>query len=326
MLITRRRLLGLVSATTLSAITRIAQADEFPSRPITLIVQAAPGGASDLVARLMAEKLTANLGAPIVIENVPAAGGNVAVQRVIHSRPDGYTLLVCGSKSAIAESLFKSHPFNLSKDLAQVSPIGGADLALVVNIESHLKNVQDLVREIKSRPGKVTVGVGDTIGGIQHLGAELLKSSIQGDFLIVPYGTLSKLAVAVRGGEVDAAFELMPGIVPLVQQGVFRALATTGSQRVADFPHVPTIAEAGFPKAELTTISLLAAPAGTPMDVIARLNGAMAQVLAQPDFQKALRVRGAKAAVAMKPAQTQRMMDADIEKWRSIVRLANVSL
>ncbi len=172
----------------------------------------------------------------------------------------------------------------------------------------------------------MTLGVGDTIGGIQHLGAELLKSSIQCDFLIVPYGSLSKLAVAVRTGEVDAAFELMPGIVPQVQQGVFRALATTGSRRFADFPNVPTIAEAGFPKAELTTFTLLAAPAGTPAAAISRLNNAMAQVLAQTDFQKALRLRGAKAAVAMSPAQTQRMMDADIEKWRSIVRLANVSL
>ncbi len=141
MLVTRRRLLGLASATALSAVTRTAQADEFPSRPITLVVQAAPGGASDLIARLMAEKLSANLGAPIVIDNMPAAGGNVALQRVIHSRPDGYTLLVCGSKSAIAESLFRSRPFNLSRDLVQVSPIGGTDLALVVNIASRLKNV-----------------------------------------------------------------------------------------------------------------------------------------------------------------------------------------
>jgi len=311
----------------MSAVTTgAARADGFPNRPITLVVQAAPGGASDLIARLMAQKLTANLGTPIVIDNAPAAGGNVAVQRVIHATPDGYTLLVCGSKSAIAESLFKARPFNLSKDLVQVAPIGSTDLALVVDSKSRLKKVDDLVREIKARPGKITIGVGDTIGGIQHLGAELLKSSVQGDFLIVPYGSLSKLEVAVRAGEVDAAFELMPGVITLVQQGELRALATTGAQRTADLPDVPTIAEAGFPKSELTTLSFIAAPAGTPLAVITRLNDAMAQVLGQPDFQKALAMRGSRAATAMKPAETQRQMAADIEKWRGIVKLAKVSL
>ncbi len=327
MLLFRRQMLHLASAIAMSALVAgTAHAAEFPNRPITLVVQAAAGGASDLVARLMAQRLTANLGVPIVVDNAPAAGGVVAVQRLIHAKPDGYTLMICGSKSAIAESLFKSRPYNLGKDLVQVAPIVSADLALVVDGNSKLKNVGALVQEIKARPGKVTIGVGDTIGGIQHLGAELLKSAVQGDFLIVPYGSVSKLEVALRAGEVDAAVELVPGLISLVQQGGLRALATTGNERQGDLPNVPTIAEAGFPKAQLTTLSFVAAPAGTPPAVIAKLNDALTKVLAQPDFQKTMRTRGLRPAAAQSPGDAQRMMEADIDKWRGIVKLANVPL
>ncbi|CAG2158926.1 Bug family tripartite tricarboxylate transporter substrate binding protein [Cupriavidus numazuensis] len=327
MLLFRRQMLRLASAVAMSVLVAgTAHADQFPSRPITLVVQAAAGGASDLVARLVAQRLTANLGVPVVVDNAPAAGGVVAVKRLVRASPDGYTLMICGTKSAIAESLFKSHPYNLSKDLIQVAPIVSTDLALVVDGNSKLKNVGDLVREIKTRPGKVTIGVGDTIGGIQHLAAELLKSSVQGNFLIVPYGSLSKLEVAVRGGEVDAAVELVPGLISLLQQGGLRALATTGKERQGDLPNVPTIAEAGLPKAELTPLSFVAAPAGTPAAVIARLNAALKKVLAEPEFQKAMTSRGLRPVSAESSADAQRMMDADIEKWRGIVKLANVPL
>ncbi|WER46582.1 tripartite tricarboxylate transporter substrate binding protein [Cupriavidus sp. WKF15] len=303
-----------------------ASAGEFPEKPITLVVQAAAGGAADLPARIVGQKLGVLLGVPVVVENMPAAGGIVATRRVIHANPDGYTLLVYGTKAAIAESLFKTRPYNLTKDLTPVALIGFTDLALVVDRKSPLKTVADLVAAVKAKPGQVTVGVGDTVGGIQHLGAELLKASIQGNFLIVPYGSISKLTVAVRSGEVDAAFELLPGMLPQVKGGEVRALATAGSQRNSDLPNVPTLAESGVPNAEMTTLSMIATPAGTPPAVIAKLNNAVNQALSQRDVQEALRGRGATPAAGTKPADAQRLMEGQVTRWRDAVRLAKVPL
>ncbi len=324
----RRRFLGFLSTVLVSAVigAGTASAGEYPDKAITLVVQAAAGGAADFSARLLGQKIGMLLGVPVVIENMPAAGGIVAARRVIQAKPDGYTLLVYGTKAAIAESLFKTRPYNLTKDLSPVAIIGSTDLALVVERKSPLKTVADLVAVIKARPGKVTVGVGDTVGGIQHLGAELLKASMKGDFLIVPYGSNSKLTVAVRSGEVDVAFELLPAMLPQIKEGEVRALATAGSQRSSDLTNVPTLTESGIPNADMTTLNMIATPAGTPPAVIAKLNHAVNQVLGQPDVQQALRSRGATPAAGSTPADAQRIMEGQVTKWRDAVKLAKVPL
>lgn len=323
----RRQFLSLMSVTTVSAATWTSPvwANTYPSRPITLIVQAAAGGASDLVARMLGQKLGDELGASVVIENVPAAGGIVAVQKAIRSKPDGYTLLFCGSKSAIAESLFKTRPYTLTKEIALVGVVGSTDLALVVDAKSSpFKSVDDLVKKIKAQPGKITIGVGDTVGGIQHLGAELLKKAVQGDFLIVPYGSASKLSVAVQSGEVDAAFELLPSVVGLVNQGALRALATTGSQRSEVLPTVPTLKQAGIENADVTVNSFVAAPTGMPTEVLAKLNKAMNKVLSLPDYQSALRARSSNVGAAVTPLEAQALLNNEVNKWGEIIKAAKV--
>jgi tripartite-type tricarboxylate transporter receptor subunit TctC len=303
-----------------------ALAREYPERPITLVVQTAPGGAADLAARIVGQKLGTLLGTPVVVENMPAAGGITATRRVIGAKPDGYTLLICGTKSAIAESLFNARPYNLAKDLSAVGLIGTTDLAVVVDKNSPVKTIGELVAKIRANPGKVTLGVGDTPGGIQHLGAELLKSSVKGDLLIVPYGSFGKLAVAVRAGEVDATLELLPAVLPQIRGGEMRALAVASARRSSDLPGVPTLAESGIENAEMTTMNMIAAPAGTPVAVITKLNTALNEALGQPDVQEALRSRGANPATGSKPADAQHMMENQVAKWRDVVKLAKVPL
>lgn len=324
----RRCFVGFLSAMALSATLSggVAAAGEFPGKPITLVVQASAGGASDFAARIVAQKLGTVLGGSVVIENMPAAGGMLATRKVLHATPDGYTLLVYGTKAAIAESLFKTRPYNLAKDLIPVGFIGSSDIALVVDRKSPLKSIGDLTAEIKARPGRVTVGVGDTIGGIQHLSAELLKAALQGDFLIVPFGSIAKLVAAVRSGEVDVAFELTPAVASQIKAEEMRALATTGSQRSMDLPNVPTLAESGIANADVTATSMIATPAGTPAAVVTKLNDALNLVLGQRDVQEALRSRGSTPAPATSSADAQRLMEAQVSKWRDAVRLAKVPL
>lgn len=324
----RRKFLALAPALALPAglLAREAAASGFPSRAITVVVPTAAGGAADLSARILVDRMGAILGTPMVIENVPAAGGIVATRRVAAAQPDGHTLLNFGTKAAIAESLFKDRPYNLARDIAPIGLIGMAELALFVDKGSTLKSVGELAERIRSQPGKVTVGVGDTVGGIQHLGAELLKASLKGDFLIVPYGSAGKLIAAVRGGEVDAALELVPPMLPQVKSGDMRALAAASAQRSSYLPEVPTLTESGIANAEMAVLSMLGAPAGTPSAVMAKLNEAMRQALGQREVQEALRNRGSVPGEGMDPAQARRLMQAQVNQWREAVQQAKVTL
>lgn len=299
-------------------------AQPFPSRPLTLVVQATAGGASDIVARQVTQKMSESLGQAVVIVNQPAAGGNVAVQTVVNAKPDGYTMLWLGTKSAIAESLFKMRPFNLNKGLTAVAFIGGTDLAVVVPSTSRLGNMQELLQEIKAKQGKLTIGVGDVPGGIQHLSAELFKSAVQGDFLIVPFGSASKLVTAIRGGDVDVGIELVPPLMGQIRSGDLRALAVTGEKRVRVLSDVPTLAEAGIKDSEVSANSFIAVPAGTPPAVIEQLNRALLGALQDPELQARLDAMGSSLAGIATPANAQARLEQEVLKWREVVRLAKV--
>lgn len=303
-----------------------AFAQPYPSRPITLVVQAAPGGAADLTARQLAQKVTASLGQPVTILNEPAAAGVLAVQRVMRAKPDGYTLLMLGSKSAIAVAGGRLQNVDLLKQLAPVSFIGSSDVVIVTDPKSRFKRLGDLVQEIKARPGTVKIGVGDVAGGIQHLMAELFKLSVQGDFVIVPFGTMANLYVAVQSGEVDAGVELLAAIFNRVKGGEVRALAVSGSHVHPDLRDVPTAAEAGVAAFEGSTNSFIAAPAGTPPAVIERLNREINLALRQPDSIQAALARGSRVPDPVTPQQAAELLAREMTRWMSIVRQANVRL
>jgi tripartite-type tricarboxylate transporter receptor subunit TctC len=323
---TRRRVLqGTAALLALPGTFGRAQ-QAWPANPVTLVVQAAPGGSADQTARMLSVKLGERLRVPIIVSNEPAASGMVAVRRVVGLKPDGYTLLLIGTKSAIAAGMGKTAPFDLARDFEPIAIVNSSDLVVVVPQASPLTSVNDLVKEIRAKPGKVTLAAGDVSGGIQHLGAALFKTAVQGDLVIVPYGSTAKLTVAVRSGEVHAAFELLPAVMGQIRAGELRVLATTGQKRNPDLPNVPTLTEAGFPNSEVVTRTFLAARAGTPAAVLQVINTEIGQVLSQPDVQANARLRGTSLIESMPAAATRKEFVAEIGRWRDAVRRTGLSV
>lgn len=302
-------------------------AESYPSRPISLVVQAAAGGSSDITARVLAQKLAAAMGTPVVVMNEPSAGGIVAMQKVKRAEPDGYTLMVMGTKAAIGSAIFAGKNIDVLRDFEPVAQISTGQLAVVVKRNSPLKTMDDLIREIKAKPGRVTVAVGDVAGGIQYLGAGLLRREIQGDFVIVPYGSAAKLNTAMRAGEVDAAFELVPGVVGSLRDGEARALVVAGANQLGDLPGlkgVPTMKEAGLPGSDVTTSTFVVAPTGTPADIVKTLNAEIVRALAQPDLQQASRSRGSGVPQPYTAAETKLQLAKEVARWQDIVKQADV--
>lgn len=302
-------------------------ADGYPSRPISLIVQAAPGGSSDITARVLGQKLSVAMNTPVVVINEPSAGGIVAMQRVKRAEPDGYTLMILGTKAAIGDAIFAAKNIDVQRDFEPIAQISTGQLAVIVKKNSPLKNMNDLIREIKAKPGRITAAAGDVAGGIQYLGAALLREEIKGDFVIVPYGTAAKLATAVRAGEVDVAFELVPGVVGLLRDGEARALAVGGTNQLGDLPGmkgVPTMKDVGLEGSDVTTSTFIVAPAGTPADIVKTLNTQIVRVLAQPDLQQASRSRGSGIPDPYTAPQTKEQLAKEIARWQAIVKQAHV--
>lgn len=323
---TRRTALQCMLGVASVCATGIAHAQKYPDRVLTFIVAANPGGAADITARGIAEKMTESMGQQVIIFNEARAGGALALRRLIDAPPDGYTMLMMGPKSAIANAFGKAGSEHLLQDVIPVTNLSSSELAVIVPPTSPLKDMADLVRKIKGQPGKVTIGVGDVTGGIQHMGAELFRNEIQGRFVVVPYGSSAKLTMAVRTGEVDAAFELMGPVMGFIRENVIKALAITGPHRYPELASVPTVAEAGFPKSELVTNSFLVVPARTPADVVRQLNAGVNRVLSQPDLQAKGRARGSRVPDPVTPAEASKLFAMELAKWIDIVQMAGVKL
>ncbi len=305
----------------------LAEANGYPSRPISLIVQAAAGGSSDTTARVLAQKLSTAMNTQVVVMNEPAAGGIAAMQRVKRAAPDGYTLMILGTKAAIGGAIFAAQNIDVLRDFEPIAQISTGQIALVVKNNSPLKSIDDLVKEIKARPGQITAATGDVAGGIQYLGAALFRKETKGDFVIVPYGTAAKLSTAVRAGEVDVAFELVPGVVGLLRDGEARALAVGGAKRFEELPGlkgVPTLREAGLPGSDVTTSTFIVAPAGTPPAILQTLNTQVLRALTQPDLQQASRNRGSGIPDPLSAAQAKTQLAQEVARWQEIVQQAHI--
>jgi len=294
----------------------------YPTRPIRLLVPFGPGGVGDITARVVAQKIGASLGQQIVVDNRPGAGGIVASELVAKAAPDGYTLLLLNNAHAVSMSLFKSLPYDTLRDFAPVSSLSNFSAVLLVNPDSPIKSVKDLIATAKASPGKLNVGT-IQIGATQHLSSELFKSMAGLDWVHIPYTNTGLLLTGLRGNGVQVAFEFIAPVVGMVKAGQFRALAVSTRTRFSGLPDVPTVHEAGVPGYEVMSWNGIAAPAGTPKRVINRLNRAITEALAMPDVKQ----RFQELAVDARPDTPEgfrKLVASEIVKWGKVIEVARI--
>jgi len=307
-----------------AAAPRLAQAqNEYPNRPVSLIVPYAAGGVADVAMRLLGDKLSTRLGQQFVIENRPGAGGIVAAQAAAAAPGDGYTLLMTGNNNAIAAALFKSLPYNVLADFASVSTAAFFDLIIVTRVGSPLRSVADVIAAARSQPGKLNIGTINP-GSTQNLAAELFISTAEIKAAIVPFRTSPDMAGALLRGDIDVAFEFYAAVHGLLADNKLMALATAGPSRTAYLPHVPTAIESGLDNYEVTSWNGLSAPAATPARIIGTLTQAVKEVMPSADIQ----TRATEMGMAMRWSTSDQMtarMQADIGKWSGVIAKAGIA-
>ena len=316
-------LAALATLATLAAGPAAAQAG-YPNRPITLIVPFGPGGIADITARSVAQAMSVALKQAIVVDNRPSAGSIVGSAAVAKAAPDGYTLLLMSNGNAVSASLFKTLPYDMGRDFAPIATLGYFDLALFVNAGSRFKNVADLLAFARANPGKLTLG-SITAGSTQNLATELFKTTTGIDAVIVPYKGTPAVVTALRAGEIDAGFEILGPMVGQVNARAIRALAVTSDQRFAALPEVPTMKEAGVANYSVASWNALAAPAGTPAEVIARLNVAANAALASPAVQERFLAVGVRPQGST-PGQLRTLLANETKRWGEVMRKAKIEV
>ncbi|HEX7251190.1 MAG TPA: tripartite tricarboxylate transporter substrate binding protein [Burkholderiales bacterium] len=299
--------------------------DAYPSRPVRIVVPFAPGGSTDIFARLIGERLAAALGQPVPIENRAGAGGNIGADAVAKAAPDGYTLLMATTGvMAINNALYKSMTYDAAKDLEPVIFVASISNVLSVPAELPAKSVKELIALAKAKPGSLTFASSGA-GSSTHLSAELFKSMAGVEIEHVPFKGSGQALVDVIAGRVSMIFDNMPSALPHIKSGKLRALGVTGLQRSSALPEVPTIAEAGVPGYDSLSWSGIAAPAGTPKETIARLNRAIDAILASAEMRSKLADQGGEA-IGGPPERFGSHIRAEREKWGRLIRERNITL
>ena len=319
---TRRHLFSLLALSAAMALPHVAVAQTFPSKAIRLVVPFGAGGVADLTARTVAQKLSESLGQSVLVDNRPGAGGVVAGDLVAKADPDGHTLLLMSNGTAVSAGLFKSLPFDTLRDFAPVSTLGFFDIAIITQGDSKFKTLSDLLAYARANPGKLNLG-SINIGSTQNLAAELFKSSAGVDMQIVPFNGSPAVITALRGGQIDAAVEILAPVLPQINAKALRALAVTGTKRAAVLPDVPTAKESGVTNYEAASWNAIAAPSKTPKSVIARLNKEITAALNSPDVKKRLADQNV-AAQASTPEQAAELLASEVKRWGEVIVRAKV--
>jgi len=320
--------LALMLAMTLLAapyVSSSSHAEDYPSRPVRIIVPFGAGGPADVTARLLGNMLQESLGQPVVVENRTGAGGVIGTEAAAHAPPDGYTLLMMSNTQTANESLVPAaqRKYELMRDLLPIAPVNYSDLVIVVHPSVQAKTVAEFIALAKSLPGKLNYASSGQ-GTPYHMAGELFKTMAGIDVVHVPYRNSGDARTGVISGQVQMMIDAVTTMAPNINAGQVRALATTGSTRSAVLPDVPTASEAGVPGYEATIWLGLMAPAGTPKPIIDKLNAAINAFVKKPEIVELWKKQGA-VPMSMTSEQFDKFLRGDIAKWAEVVKKFNKS-
>jgi tripartite-type tricarboxylate transporter receptor subunit TctC len=320
----RRQVLALGAAAIGAPLALPSFAQAFPSKPIRIFVPNAPGGAADITARTVGQAMSAALGQPVVVENRPGAGGVVAAETVSRAEPDGHTLLLVSSGTAVSASLFRQLPFDTLKDFAPVSMLATFNLVLVSSANGKFKTLDDVLAYAKANPGKLNIG-SPQVGTTQNLAAELFKATAGIDAQVVPFNGTPPVINELRAGRLDVAVDILGALRGQLDQKALHPIAVLGDKPEASLPGVPLVRSAGGPLAQFNASSWngLSAPAKTPQAAIDRLNKEINAALGKPDVAKKLSELSLNAQGST-PAQLGEHLAADIRKWAAVIERAKI--
>jgi len=293
-------------------------AQDYPSRPVRIVVPFAPGGSTDVLARLVGQKLGERSGQPVIVENRAGAGGNIGAEQVARSAPDGYTLLLGGVPHAISASLYSKLRYDLARDLTAIAEIASFPSAIVLHPSLPAHSVKELIALARARPGQLIFGSAGN-GSPNHLALELFKTIAGIDMVHVPYKGSGQLVGDLLAGQVQLASMGLPVAIPHVQSGKLTAIAVTGAARSSLLPDVPTVSEAGLPGFEVTSWYGVFGPAGLPAGIVAKLNSEIGSAVTAADIKERLAALGAEPSVKS-PDQFGRYVRQEITKWAKVVR------
>ncbi len=297
-------------------------AQGYPAHPVKILVPFAAGGVADITARVLSQKMGESMGQQVIVENRPSAGGIVASEAVAKAEPDGYTLLFITNGNAVSATLFKSLPYDTVKDFAPVSTVGFFDLVLVVDSASKIGSVRELIAYAGSNPNKLNIGT-INIGSTQNLAAELFKSLSGIDAQVVPFKATPAVITALKGGDIQAAFEILAPVIAQIKSGGLKALAVTSEKRFPGLPEVPTVAESGLRGYAATSWNGVAAPARTPKVLIDRLNREVNAATGSPEVRKRLQDLGVEARGGT-PEALRDLLVSEIAKWKAVIERAKI--
>jgi tripartite-type tricarboxylate transporter receptor subunit TctC len=314
--------LGLAILAATFALPALAQT--WPDKPVKIVVPFGPGGPADVYARILGQALTEQLGQQFIIDNKPGAGAIIGTEVVAKAAPDGYTLLMMSNTHTTNETLFTHKPYQLMRDLVPVSPVNSSDLVMVVHPSVPAKTLQEFIALAKAQPGKLSYASSGP-GTPYHMAGELFKAMTGTDILHVPHKSSGEARNDVMGGHVQMMLDAVTTMKGPIDANEVRALGTTGLQRSAILPTVPTIAESGVPGYEATIWLGIMAPKGTPPEIVNKLNTEIAKVVASPKVRDAWAKQGA-VPMTMTPAAFGDFLEKDIAKWAKIVKISGATI
>lgn len=310
-----------MAALLLTAVSAL-HAQTYPAKPVRIVVGFAAGGPTDVTARQLSQKLTEKLGQPVIVEPRTGAGGNIAAEFVAKSPPDGYTLLLPAFAQAVNPSLYANLPFDTEKDFVPIALLTTSANLLAVHPSLPVRNVRELIVLAKAKPGELTYGSAG-VASASHLAGELLNSMAGIKLAHIPYKGAAPASIDLVGGHISAAFPSISLALPHAKAGRLRLLGVAGLKRAESLPDLPTIAEAGVPGFEVLSWYGLLAPAGTPADIIVRLNQEVTRGLNEADSLERIRAVGAEPMKST-PAEFNTFLKNEIAKWAKVIRTANV--